>query len=230
MEPIEKEGYFILKKLAEQFEWIARDSSGSINVYKNMYDWIGGGLYLRIPEKYNDLFKHISWGDLTPCNIQYLINEYESNYDFSLDTSLKLDESQFNIHINGGITLPRFVADFVEEHKGEYFTDIFNSEELWQWSEKVAKWLYGDEMLTSQREIILALALNFGYTIEEPLFYVEFIKDVYLVYYPASGNLGVTNDRETKQGITEFTEEQIKGFDKGDIMFEHYSHLIEEVD
>lgn len=231
MEPIEKEGYFILKKLAEQFEWIARDSSGSINAYewrptKNMYDWIGGGLYSRIPEKYNDLFKHISWVDLIPCNIQYLINEYESNYDFSLDTSLKLDESQFNIYINGGITLPRFVADFVEEHKGEYFTDIFNGEELWQWNEKVAQWLYGDEMLTSQREVTLALALNFGYTIEEPLFYVEFIKDVYLVYYPSSGNLGVTNDRDTKHGITEFTEEQIKGFDKGDIMFKHYADSI----
>ena len=101
---------------------------------------------------------------------------------------------------------------------------------MWECNEKVAQWLYDDEMLVSQREIILALALNFGYTIEEPLFYVEFIKDVYLVYYPVSGNLGVTNDVGTKQGITEFTEEQIKGFDKGDIMFKHYAHLIEEAD
>ena len=235
MEPIEKEGYFILKKLDKQLEWIARDSDGTLGVYgerpkKYMDYWTGAGVRSQIPEKYNDLFKHISWEDSTPCNIQYLINEYESSYYFSLDTSLELDESQFNIHINGGITLPRFIADFVEEHKGEYFTDIFNSAELWQWNEKVAKWLYGDEMLTSQREIILALALNFGYTIEEPLFYVEFIKEVYLVYYPASGNLGVTNDRDTRNGITEFTKEQIKGFDKGDVMFEHYAHLIEEGD
>ena len=235
MEPIEKEDYFILKKLGKQFEWIARDSDGTLGVYggrpkKHMHHWTGAGLRSEIPEKHNDLFKYISWEDSTPCNIQYLIHEYESSHYFSLDTSLELDESQFNIHIHGGITLPRFVADFVEEHKGEYFTDIFDSAELWECNEKVAQWLYDDEMLTSKREIILALALNFGYTIEEPLFYVEFIKDVYLVYYPVSGNLGVTNDRDIKHGITEFTEEQIKGFDKGDIMFKHYAHLIEEVD
>lgn len=235
MRSIEKEDYFILKKLDKQLEWIARDSDGVIGVYerrpkKHMHHWTGAGLRSQIPEKYNDLFKYISWEDSTPCNIQYLIHEYESSCYFSLDTSLELDESQFNIHINGGITLPRFVADFVEEHKGEYFTDIFNSAELWEYNEKVAKWLYGDEMLTSQREIILALALNFGYTIEEPLFYVEFIKGVYLVYYPSSENLDVTNDKNTKRGITEFTEGQIKGFDKGDVMFKHYAYLTEDVD
>lgn len=232
MEPIEKEEYELLKDLDDRLGWLARDSDGVLGVYerrpkKHMHHWTGAGLRSQIPEKYNNLFKCISWEDSTPCNIQYLIHKYESSYYFSLDTSLELDESQFNIHVNGGITLPRFVADFVEEYKGEYFTRIFSSAELWQWNEKVAQWLYHDEMLASQREITLALALNFGYTIEEPLFYVEFIKDVYLVYYPVSGNLGVTNDRGTKHGITEFTEEQIKGFDKGDIMFKHYSHLIE---
>ena len=86
MAKISKEEYYALKSLEDQWEWIARDSSGNHggNLFayseKPAKDYgVGVGFLGRgIHSIDNRFFQFIQWEDSEPCSISELIEEYES--------------------------------------------------------------------------------------------------------------------------------------------------------
>lgn len=71
----------ILRNLPEEYNWIARDSNGSVFVYlnkphKNKSSWYNDGDYICL-EMYEHLFKQINFEDEEPVNFREVLENDE---------------------------------------------------------------------------------------------------------------------------------------------------------
>ncbi|MGX7077459.1 DUF1642 domain-containing protein [Globicatella sanguinis] len=190
---ITREEYELLKKYRELgYKWIARDANERLYVYretpmKSSAIWSGT---THIPEKY---FTFIKWEDEKPTKIDDLIRDYESH--------------QVMVGENVKVTIPQFVAEWIEEVKGlkrnfklEYLFDTTAMpDDVYDWLDE----RYGDTD-------ILARAWLDGFVVEKEKLYTVQLKNGYhLCKYEGTGIKWLN--------MTEFNAEDCYKLTKGEI-------------
>ena len=111
--------------------------------------------------------------------------------------------------------VPEFVADFIKNNKGRLnvyggLDDVQNNQgsEMWEW-------VFYNHNQDEFAEAWLAYPnIEVG---KEQKYHVNILDEgtgAYLIYYPKSGNYGVTGILDDNKGITRFTEQEIKDYDE----------------
>lgn len=111
--------------------------------------------------------------------------------------------------------VPDFVADFIKNNKGRLnvyggLDDVQNNQgsEMWEW-------VFYNHNQDEFAEAWLAYPnIEVG---KEQKYHVNILDEgtgAYLIYYPKSGNYGVTGILDDNKGITRFTEQEIKDYDE----------------
>lgn len=138
-----------------------------------------------------DKFDNIGW---LKDSISNMSHEDELNRALiDANKVLKLvDELEERHKKSNTITIPDFVAKFIEEKKNFPLYEIFNEDCLYE-NDKINRWLYDCEFETSQkREIDLILALRMGqYEVEREKKYYARLKKLTPPEGSIKTNLGV---------------------------------------
>lgn len=189
---------------AQGYEWIARDKNGDIHLYgkepeKGVYDWKNIDLNSNCYYDYDGyrLYQYIKWEDEKPTKIDDLIRDYESHQEI-VGEKVK-------------VTVPQFVADWIEEVKGlkrnfklEY---LFDTTEM---PDDVYDWLderYGDTD-------ILAKAWLDGYEVEKEKLYTVQLKNGYhLCKYEGTGIKWLNMTEFNTVGCYKLTQAEIESVD-----------------
>ena len=137
-----------------------------------------------------------------------LIGYGEGVYDTYAYVLKKYDE------FHKPVVVPDFVAEWIESPDRD-LDDMY----AWERPENVYKWTFGEgDSLENSRLKDLLDAIDNGYEVEEEQrYYVNILDEgigAYLIYYPKSGNYGVTGILDDSKGITRFTEQEIKDYDE----------------
>src|SRR5699024_7935879 len=126
----------------------------------------------------------------------------------SLGNSQKLEKVQ----------IPKFVAEYLDFAKSDTtlmrVLELANTRNEWEKWEKEYDWI-------EENHELFARAWLDGFTIaneeKEQKYLVNILDEgtgAYLIYYPKSGNYGVTGILGDSKGITQFTEQEIKDYDE----------------
>ena len=124
--------------------------------------------------------------------------------------------------------IPNYVAKWIEEIKKQSkslvfaIAHIYDKNEIGKSPNKEENIIFQWMELTDNEEVFARAWLD-GYTVEVEQKYLVNLLDegigAYLIYYPKSGNYGVTGILGNSKGITRFTEQEIKDYDERYIPF-----------
>lgn len=161
-----KEYKFLKKSKTEGFNWIARDKDWKLYIYSETprrYStiWNFGGATANIQEEH---FTFIKWEDEKPTKIDDLIRDYESH--------------QVIVGEKVKVTIPQFVAEWIEEWKD----NVFIFEALSFMPENVKKWAMDNEEA-------FTIAWIYGYQVEKQ-YILKFSNGQYLY----NCDLGMTDE------------------------------------
>lgn len=113
------------------------------------------------------------------------------------------------------VTVPQFVADWIEDKKDWSALDVFyDIDEQDVESNNISNWLYdNDDKETAKREIVLLQAMRSGYTVEKEKRYYVYDKATksYLGYNAVRTQLNWWTSRLENES---FTEQEIKNIDE----------------
>ena len=153
--------------------------------------------------------------------VRKLIETSDLAMDVQKLTGMTLEEIKEEA-INGGIVpkqelpaIPKFVAEYLDFAKSD--TTLMRVLELANTRNEWEKWEREYDWIEENHELFARAWLD-GYEVAEEQKYLVNILDegigAYLIYYPKSGNYGVTGILDDSKGITRFTEQEIKDYDK----------------
>ena len=184
---ITREEYELLKEYRRLgFKWIARDKNWKLFMYQEMPRryrtiWNFGGGAINIQEEY---FTFIKLEDEKPTKIDDLINDYES-HQVIVGESVK-------------VTVPQFVADWIEDRKNIYtLKGLFESSEM---PESVESWIACD----NEKCELLALAWIYGYEVEKEKLYTVRL---------ANGSILIKDPEFNTFQLCKAPKEQIEGYE-----------------
>lgn len=199
---ITREEYELLKKYRELgYKWIARDANERLYVYretpmKSSAIWSGT---TRIPEKY---FTFIKWEDEKPTKIDDLIRDYESHQTL-VGESVK-------------VTIPQFVADWIEEHKKDYKTwdEYAKGDFVFRAINDLFR--YGEGLAVYDFEINSRIS---SYTFQHPKDFIKAILDGYEIeqqFYSitlSNGSILIKDPEFNTFQLCKAPKEQIEGYE-----------------
>ena len=200
---ITKYEYLKLKERHKNgYRWIARDKDGSLYMYyrepkRLVFSWMASDRTCFYTYEDDHLFPCIKWEDEEPTKIDDLIRDYESH--------------QVIVGEKVKVTIPQFVADWIEEVKGlkrnfklEY---LFDTTEM---PDDVYDWLderYGDTD-------ILAKAWLDGFAVEKEKLYTVQLKNGYhLCKYEGIGIKWLNMTEFNTVGCYKLTQAEIESVD-----------------
>ena len=191
------------------------------------------------------LFQFIQWGDKEPHSIAKLIKEYEFENVLSdndpdkglLDPKMEITEGhgmsesewaeviaryKWHLEQEGYIviekpTIPRFVAEYIDEKKECRISELIDSHLIYDVYDELARWLYYNNKKTNkERELSLVLAHRYGYELEKEKKYHAKIKGwenvttgseaFNWVYFKEKDTVGISKAVENKYQAVSFTK------------------------
>lgn len=134
--------------------------------------------------------------------------------------------------------IPKFVAEFLDGKEDYMLYELFDDKWLYNEHDQIAKWLYdNDEYINREREADLALAHRHGYEVEKEQKYILSInithKESNTNYETFLNKRGIFHSMENESFNSEefnWTEEEIKDLESGEILFEHFATKVEELE
>lgn len=135
-------------------------------------------------------------------------------------------------------TIPEFVAEFLDGKEEYALYELLDNDFIYENHDELARWLYNnDEDTNKEREFSLVLAQRYGYEVEEePKYNVE-IKSSFGtigIFLFKQGDEVLSGDNFKaycpKEDEFRLTEQEIRGFQNGDVLFEHFAVKVEELE
>ena len=142
---------------------------------------------------------------------EFLVND-ESGVDYTVVESRKL--KGLLVPKRDVPAIPNYVAKWISEHHERF--DLYPA--LKRLENNMLSWENVYEWYRENTRNFVNAYLTGEYEVEEEQKYLANILDegtgAYLIYYPKSGNYGVTGILDDSKGITRFTEQEIKDYDE----------------